>query len=196
MSFDETGDRLSPTHAIKAGVRYRYYVSYRLTDARRQDDGGWRLPAKELERPILNAIVQHLSDELDLASLLSVNGLSPQAWRTIHANGRQLATALQAASAMDKVAKLRAFIQRVELHKNRITIQINAARLLHLLTDYAPNGPGTSADLQIATIDLQHRLKRRGVEAKLVVGNGQDRLPRARHRRGDCFGHPACRLDH
>jgi site-specific DNA recombinase len=28
--FDETGDRLTPSHATKQGVRYRYYVSNRL----------------------------------------------------------------------------------------------------------------------------------------------------------------------
>jgi hypothetical protein len=67
----------SPTHAIKAGVRYQYFVSHRLMNARRQDDGGWRLPARELEQPILNAIVQHLSDELELVRLLNVDGLSP-----------------------------------------------------------------------------------------------------------------------
>ena len=28
--FDETGDRLTPSHANKKGVRHRYYVSHRL----------------------------------------------------------------------------------------------------------------------------------------------------------------------
>ena len=41
--YDETGDRLTPTHACKAGKRCRYYVSRRLVTG---DDGtGWRLPA-------------------------------------------------------------------------------------------------------------------------------------------------------
>jgi len=30
LLHDETGDRLSPSHAIKNGIRYRYYVSQRL----------------------------------------------------------------------------------------------------------------------------------------------------------------------
>ena len=32
LIYDETGDRLGPVHATKAGKRYRYYVSRRLLD--------------------------------------------------------------------------------------------------------------------------------------------------------------------
>jgi site-specific DNA recombinase len=37
LLFDESGDRLSPTHAVKEGRRYRYYVSHRLIAARRTE---------------------------------------------------------------------------------------------------------------------------------------------------------------
>ncbi|RYH05589.1 recombinase family protein, partial [Tropicimonas sp. IMCC6043] len=40
---DETGDRLTPTHSIKAGRRHRYYVSNRLISGG-PDPTGWRLP--------------------------------------------------------------------------------------------------------------------------------------------------------
>ena len=46
--FDETGDRLSPTHARKSGKRYRYYVSSRLIGARKKGSDGWRVPASQL----------------------------------------------------------------------------------------------------------------------------------------------------
>ena len=29
LLFDDTGQRMAPTHATKAGIRYRYYVSLR-----------------------------------------------------------------------------------------------------------------------------------------------------------------------
>lgn len=82
LVFDETGDRLSPTHANKKGVRYRYYVSQRLIQKRKQKVGksedinpanapspstdlnhqmqsGWRIPAKQLE-PIIEREVTDL----------------------------------------------------------------------------------------------------------------------------------------
>jgi hypothetical protein len=30
LAFDESGERLTPTHAVKKGTRYRYYVSRSL----------------------------------------------------------------------------------------------------------------------------------------------------------------------
>ena len=47
LIFDETGDRLTPSHAIKGGRRYRYYISQRLMQDRKKDPSGWRLPALE-----------------------------------------------------------------------------------------------------------------------------------------------------
>src|SRR4030081_554229 len=46
MVFDETGERLTPTYAVKKGTRYRYYVSTSLlTRAGRTRSSGRRIPA-------------------------------------------------------------------------------------------------------------------------------------------------------
>jgi hypothetical protein len=51
--FDEAGHRLTPSHATKAGRRYRYYVSRPLvTGTTEQAPGGWRIPASQLENLI------------------------------------------------------------------------------------------------------------------------------------------------
>jgi hypothetical protein len=43
MVFDETGERLTPTYAVKKGTRYRYYVSTSLiTGAGRNRSSGRR----------------------------------------------------------------------------------------------------------------------------------------------------------
>ena len=60
LLFDETGDRLTPSYTSKGGRRYRYYVSSRLV-ADPRSDGGWRLPADEVE----NAVIGGLEDLLD-----------------------------------------------------------------------------------------------------------------------------------
>ena len=51
LAFDETGERLTPSHAVKKGTRYRYYVSRSLIIGTAEDkslrtsqrDGGSRL---------------------------------------------------------------------------------------------------------------------------------------------------------
>ena len=50
LVFDADGSRMQPTHAVKNGVRYRYYTSARRLRAAREDPGGIRVPAGDLER--------------------------------------------------------------------------------------------------------------------------------------------------
>ena len=73
--FDETGDRLTPTHANKKGRRYRYYVSNRMIVGDGNTDkskaaGGWRLPAKSLEQQLASAIQTHVRNRLPVDLLI------------------------------------------------------------------------------------------------------------------------------
>lgn len=60
--FDETGDRLTPSHTKTAkGRRLRYYVSNRLIrGAKQKDPSGWRLPGPELEAADVQLVTKHL----------------------------------------------------------------------------------------------------------------------------------------
>jgi DNA invertase Pin-like site-specific DNA recombinase len=60
--FDACGNRMSPTHANKRGVRYRYYISQAVLQKKRQDPASLsRVPAAELEALVLPALRNHLS---------------------------------------------------------------------------------------------------------------------------------------
>ncbi len=61
--FDETGDRLTPSHSkTKRGTRLRYYVSHRLIARSGEENlDGWRLPADHLEAQISNLARSHLA---------------------------------------------------------------------------------------------------------------------------------------
>src|SRR5207237_1833823 len=51
MLFDGDGNRMTPSHAVKKGTRYRYYVSRSLiTKDRTDDSAGLRIPAAEIEQ--------------------------------------------------------------------------------------------------------------------------------------------------
>ena len=55
--FDDRGNLMSPTHANKAGVRYRYYTSQALLQGRKADAGSVaRVSAEEVEQAILKAL--------------------------------------------------------------------------------------------------------------------------------------------
>jgi site-specific DNA recombinase len=60
--FDDRGNRMSPAHANKRGVRYRYYVSQALLQNRRAEAGSvTRVPAPEVEALVLDGIRKHLT---------------------------------------------------------------------------------------------------------------------------------------
>jgi site-specific DNA recombinase len=60
--FDDRGNRMTPSHSNKDGVRYRYYVSHAMLQHRKQDAGGVaRVPAVELEKIVVEAVRARLS---------------------------------------------------------------------------------------------------------------------------------------
>jgi site-specific DNA recombinase len=55
--FDDHGNRMTPSHSNKDGVRYRYYVSHVLLQRREKEAGRvTRVPAIQLERLVVEAI--------------------------------------------------------------------------------------------------------------------------------------------
>jgi site-specific DNA recombinase len=62
--FDEDGNRMSPTHSNKLGVRYRYYVSHALVQGQKTKRGAvMRLPGPELETMVTSALRQRLQQQ-------------------------------------------------------------------------------------------------------------------------------------
>ncbi|MFZ0496373.1 MAG: recombinase family protein [Methylocella sp.] len=60
--FDDRGNRMSPTHANKRGVRYRYYVSHAILQNRKAEAGSIaRVPAPEIETLVCEGIRRHLA---------------------------------------------------------------------------------------------------------------------------------------
>ncbi len=64
--YDDRDNRMSPTYAVKTGLRYRYYVSTMLVQGRRSEAGSVpRVPASELEGVVLEAIATTASRNSD-----------------------------------------------------------------------------------------------------------------------------------
>jgi DNA invertase Pin-like site-specific DNA recombinase len=57
LIFDDRGNRMSPSHARKQGVKYRYYISLPLLQGQSEEAGSvHRIPAAEIEGLIGNAV--------------------------------------------------------------------------------------------------------------------------------------------
>jgi DNA invertase Pin-like site-specific DNA recombinase len=61
--FDDRGNRMTPSHALKRGVKYRYYISAKLVQALPDKAGSvGRVPANEVEAIVTKAVRAHLSE--------------------------------------------------------------------------------------------------------------------------------------
>jgi len=68
LLFDDVGHRMVPTHATKAGVRYRYYVSFpHLHGESRTALVGSvsRVPASDIENVIVRSLNEHLIAQME-----------------------------------------------------------------------------------------------------------------------------------
>jgi site-specific DNA recombinase len=71
LLFDDAGHRMIPTHATKAGIRYRYYVSMRVLhgEAKTASAGSIsRVPAPDIEDIVVKFLKEHLAAEQDGAT--------------------------------------------------------------------------------------------------------------------------------
>jgi len=75
LLFDDAGHRMVPTHATKAGVRYRYYVStpFLHGEAKTASAGSVsRIPAGDIEDVIVKYLKEHLAAKQDKSTIGAV----------------------------------------------------------------------------------------------------------------------------
>jgi site-specific DNA recombinase len=64
LLFDDAGHRMIPTHATKAGIRYRYYASAPVLNGEAKTTSAGsvsRVPAADIEDAIIKSLEQHLA---------------------------------------------------------------------------------------------------------------------------------------
>jgi hypothetical protein len=74
--FDDRGNRMTPSHVRKRGIKYRYYLSSALLQGQPERAGGVsRIPAAEIEGLVVRSVRDHLnqSEEIEDAVLISAH---------------------------------------------------------------------------------------------------------------------------
>lgn len=159
---DETGDRLTPSHANKKGRRYRYYVSNRMINGvgkdASSDTGGWRLPAKVLEDQIASAVLAHLHNRLpvDLLARPSTDAMA------------RLRNALDFLAAQARMKGPKVILNCME----RATIRPGAVGIVLDPERIADCVEISKADLnpEVLSFITPFQFRKRGVETRLVIG--------------------------
>jgi site-specific DNA recombinase len=172
--YDETGDRLSPSHATKKGRRYRYYVSHRLMQARRKNGDGWRLPADPIERIVVEKVTAFLGDRRRLLKLAEIDGATVSIIRTANRTLDRLTDRLRSASGKDRREILRSLVHRITLKPQQIAFEISRKWLVDQLTGSQIQSILTD---EAITLEIPMQLRQKGVEAKIILEK-DDQNPR------------------
>jgi site-specific DNA recombinase len=164
--FDESGQSLTPSHAVKGERRYRYYVSRSLIKGTADSTGrGWRLPASEIERSVAAAACQILSDQAAIATSAQVIGLSENRLPSVFSAAEDWRQRLQ--SEVEAGAALDGLVDRIDLTESSIRLA------LKLPLPSSDGQPAESVSHLLITRVVSMKIKRRGVEMRLIIkGNG------------------------
>ncbi|WP_339631187.1 recombinase family protein [uncultured Sneathiella sp.] len=167
LVFDEAGEPLYQAQASKQGKRYRYYISKQLAQDEEPDAGGWRLPASTLEETILNPVRELLCNQNRLIDVLHLQDHSLPDLQVINEQAIALAEKIMSDDTVSRKGLLKAFIHRVELRSDSISIDLSREALARLLQIKMLDGQ--NEDRNVLTLKIDIKLQRKGVEAKLVI---------------------------
>jgi len=173
LLWDDRGYAMSPTFTRKGQRRYRYYVSQALLQFRDKDAGSVRrIPALEIETPILNKIENLFSSATEVLALLP-EPITAQQVADLTMPLQQLCHDLRSPSPQPKIGLLRTLIQRITVSQTTLTLTITIDGLRKLLgiTPAAINSARINETQEIKTWTLPFSLRRYGREVKLMLGD-------------------------
>ncbi|MBZ0218698.1 MAG: recombinase family protein [Fimbriimonadaceae bacterium] len=181
LIYDETGDRLSPSHSMKNGVRYQYYISNRLMHGEGKSGDGWRVPARQIERPILSLLEDQLTDPLKLTDLVDSETYTPSAHQDLVQAAERLSRKLRRSRPIEQRRILSSFVHRIELHPENLAIEIDRFKLNAMLATREDGDLDSSSETDIRRIEVAHAIRKRGVESKIVIADKSNATPDPDH---------------
>jgi len=168
---------MTPTHAVKKGTRYHYYVSRPLiTKDQTESFAGLRIPAADVELLVTSRVRQWL---LDPSNIYKVTRLrDPSAQRRLVAGAAEVGKSWLELPGARRRAVLTALIERIDVGADQIDIHLRATRLTALLDVAAtPLSSATDDETQILSVPIQ--LRRAGREITMRI-DGTDPLATAK----------------
>jgi len=180
LAFDETGERLTPSHAVKKGTRYRYYVSRSLIVGSAKDHSmGRRIPAGNLESLVVNRLRAFFMDQGAILDAVRNEHPDGTHQKRLISRGREIAEQIPTMAPDQTRAMLMALLVRVDLKPDRVEIKMRRRSLVELLHAQSTEliihrGTFDTESEDILTLREKARLQRVGREMRMLVENADD----------------------
>ena len=183
--YTEDGIPFTPSHAVKDGKRYRYYIERPLIDGNDQFSHeaeqatgsassdrmpssrrrGWRIPAHDIEEAVLRGLAGHLCSHETTRSLLDNDHDAVMMLPELLDRAAALAAVLESGSPQDRLELVQTMVEKVTIRDAALVVAVQPNGLRERLGIHA-----TPSDRDDAPeIVLPVAIRRRGVEMTLVL---------------------------
>jgi site-specific DNA recombinase len=187
LVFDAHSEPMTPTHAVKKGTRYRYYISRRLvTGTVGETSQSQRLPAANLEAMLIDRLRKFFSDPVQVMNAISNADRDAPMQKRLRDAAAALSARWEHLPTETLHGLMRAILVRAQVHADRIDLDIASGRLVRWLLDgggregnsvpprnsnILPNSasPADGADQPLLRLSIPASLKRAGNEMKFIV---------------------------
>jgi DNA invertase Pin-like site-specific DNA recombinase len=165
LLFDPNGARLTSSHTVKDGKRYRYYTGIR-------SEGGqskvWRVPASELESSAINELKQFLGNRQRIAGAL----------KRIRLQARELKEALQQADRLHTQLDVFGSRRETALKLIKAVVVSDSELVLELRLDSLLSDTSTGSRTAIHRLTTPIELTRK-TDGAIVLASSSDRTATA-----------------
>jgi site-specific DNA recombinase len=180
--FDAGSEPMTPTHAVKKGTRYRYYISRRLITGSATDSfRGQRVPASNLESLVIGRLRALLADPVEILNAISSGERDAPMQKRLRDAAAALSARWEHLPIRARHDFARSILVRAQIHMDRINLDIGSARLVSwLLNDgacegvvephRASNASADGSEAPLIGLSIPASLKRTGKEMKFIVG--------------------------
>jgi site-specific DNA recombinase len=178
---DEKGNRLTPSHTVKNGKRYRYYVCQSpIRDPDAESPSPMRLPAHDIETQILARLRSFLNSEQEVFDRLAMSDDRPAVLQRLVRAAQKFSARWPSIEPDELYNLVKRVIYRVTVHESSINVLLRRAELrLKLIGDpgkgYDNRNPNKETDLIYLQVEAE--LRRCGLEVRLVVPPGSANEP-------------------
>src|SRR5712672_824897 len=165
LLVDSAGERLTPSHAVKKGRRYRYYISRALIADAGTDREGWRLAAREIEEAVIRILADALTSPASLVERFGAAGMPSDQVRKLLSRAARMAAAL-GGSPGERAKLVRELVEKIIVDEKTIIIKLRRGLLLG--EDVASSAAEAASDSAVELMATA-AFTRRGAETKLVL---------------------------
>jgi site-specific DNA recombinase len=174
LIFDSGGNRMTPTHAVKKGKRYRYYVSTALiTGSRTEHPKGRRAPAGDVEGLVLDRLRALFASGDEISDAIAPLGLDAATQRAVLDRSAKVAERWATLATIELRERVRSLVQQIQIGDAQILAWLDRNAIVSsVMPDATPKPADCAPPVEPLLLMIVANLRRTGKGVRLVIGNG------------------------